>query len=234
MTAALKYSVALAFLSLPATAIGQTSRVEQLNSTDPKNLASEAPYAITWKTTSESNIGWKCRMWRTIDFRDEVNRSYTSPERAAAILEVGALKGAFKMYSARGVNNNPDDRFTYKISRDSVRKLITSDKAAHPDDPIVRVMIKQDWLYLNEEQMLVGRIIGIAPVRTVVASDGSTRDEPLYWVYYTGARPFLREQQLHGGKNPLVQNFDQAFENMIFSGTIDSVQKSFPETSSVR
>jgi hypothetical protein len=217
--------------SAPAAPKPSDPRVEQLKNERPENLVSEESYSVEWPTVHEKDILWKSRMWRTMDLRDERNALLSGRSMAdkgtggrrkdfTQVVMDGAQNEQFNAYSA------DDDRFSVKLSPEAIRAIIAADRVKYPNDPITTFRIKQDWMYIGSEQKLVARIIGIAPVRQVIAADGATTEEPLFWVYYPNIRKYLREQPLTCSADPSIQNLDQVFETIKFSSTITEVRNS--------
>jgi hypothetical protein len=197
-------------------------RVKELQSLPPEQLVSEAIYTVEWPQIHERDIYWKCRIFRTVDFRDEKNKALIASigrqRDVAGIFVDGAMKGRYKVYSAA------DDRFTFQISSDSLARLLKRSQIS-ATSKIQKFLVKQDWLYLAPEKKLVCRIIGIAPILETVAADGVTTETPLFWIYCPPMRPYLREQSLPSIDGS-ASNLDVLFEQWKFSSPIVSVRKS--------
>jgi hypothetical protein len=174
----------------------------------------------------ERDLYWKCRIHRVVDFRDERNKALIATVQGKSdlgeILVKGVMDDRYKAYGAH------DDRLTHSISRDSVSTLLTNAGISETSGRrIEKFLVKQDWLYLWPEKKLVSRIICIAPLLESIETDGTTKDVPLFWLYYSSVRPYLRDYRL-----PLVDgsphNLDELFEQWKFNSTIRSVQKYEP------
>jgi hypothetical protein len=161
------------------------------------------------------------RIWRDVDTRVESNHRMADigagHSSLAAVLIKGAIDGVYKAYTPA------DDRFTHELSGDALKAQLHNDAvtpAAFNPALITRYRLKEDWLYITSEHKLVCGIIGIAPLRTVVAADGVTTDEPMFWLYYSGVRQYLREQHVSAIPGGKARNLDELFELREYAGDI--------------
>jgi len=199
---------------------------------DVDKLVPQDTYALPWAAISERNIVWTKRVWRTIDTRGSKNNALSNnPEihgiqKLPIILLTGFIHGKYKAYSA------DDDRFTTELTGEQVLTLLAKKTSAHPGsenssfdpDKINKFRIKEDWLYLDTQKIWVVRIVGIAPVREITASNGTVTDKPLFWLYYPDIRNYLSQQAVYtSGKNVAEYNWDKLFEGRDFYGKIDKV-----------
>ncbi len=195
-----------------APVVPASDRQQQLFNQDVSAYVSEGAYALPWQQIQMSNIAWQKRMWRDIDARKLENRAF---DKLATVLVEGFLKGAYKAYSAA------DDRFTTELTREQFIELLTS-RGFNPAT-VTKYRIKEDWLFLNKENELVVRIVGIAPVREVAGPDGTVTSQPAFWLYYPDTRNFLAEQKVVSKENPYVLNWDKLVEGRHFNSDIDKV-----------
>jgi hypothetical protein len=133
----------------------------------------------------------------------------------------GVLSGNIKAYSTT------EDRMWNALDKDAFKALLLTDKG-NPNSglspaQITKFQVKEDWMYLEGEHRLVGRIIAIAPLKEVIGKDGVMTEEPIFWLYYPEVRKYLREQLINGSPDVSVQNLDQWFEMHQYSGKINKV-----------
>jgi hypothetical protein len=189
-----------------------------------EKLTPQDTYALPWEMIWWSNILWETRVWRTIDAADTRNAAFQDgsvvprANNLTAILVSGALNGELTAYSAI------DDRFTTKLAAADLIKLMTTNtRTGQPGfnpDKISKYRIKEDWLFLDTQRIVVARILGIGPVRDVINPDGTTTEEPIFWVYYPDTRKYLAQHTPYEQK----ENWDQLFEGRHFHGVIDEAK----------
>jgi hypothetical protein len=228
-------AISVVLLQLPAAAQDNNltaeqidRRVVELNTLKPEAyVADDLKYEVEWPKAIPSNILWARRVWRIIDTREKENRllcNYISkPASLAEVLVAGALDGRYKAFGGA------DPRLNYGLGMDSLRSLLSPGRAGEGQlfdaAGCSKYLLREDWLYLAAEKKLVVRNFALAPLQEVHLPDGSTKDEPLFWLYYTGIRPYLREQEISDPIDGNVQNLDHVFETRQFAGAIDSAQK---------
>ena len=66
------------------------------------------------------------------------------------------------------------------------------------------------------------RILGIAPVKNVITSQGvNLGEQELFWVYYPDLRPILAKYEVYNGKNYGARmSWEELFESRMFYGRI--------------
>ena len=217
-----RWSFATACLMCSTTMFGQGAagvvkpvdeRVARLSNQEPASYVSEEPYAVEWPKIAMSNVLWKKRVWKTMDVRDAGNVALTQTSTSIGnLLMEGVRNGNLKAYSADA------PLWTKEFSKEAFSALPGLNAGL-----ITRVQVLEDWMYLEEEHKLVGRIIGIAPVREVIAADGTVTNQPIFWMYYPEVRSSLRRQAITGSKDAAVQNLDQWFETHQYAAQIDKV-----------
>lgn len=185
---------------------------QQLFNQDVSAYVSEGVYALPSQQIQMSNIAWQKRMWRDIDARKLENRAF---DKLATVLVEGFLKGAYKAYSAA------DDRFTTELTREQFNELLTS-RGFNPAT-VNKYRIKEDWLFLKNENRLEVRIFGIAPIRESSTSDGPALPQPAFWLYYPDTRNFLAQQKVVSKETPYILNWDKLMEGRHFNSDIDKV-----------
>lgn len=188
------------------------------------------------------------RVWREIDIREKINNVFrykaeddNGDQRFMNILVKAIRAGKVTTFNAI------DDRFTtpldsaqfeMSISGGSqcdtnavynlqdptkIDKYVVNCPTLNPDD-IVKFRIKEDWVFDRESSRLFCRIIGIAPLKTVLGADKKTEmgASPLFWVYYPDLRLTLTKYEVYNPKN-MGQNrmtWEELFESRMFGSYI--------------
>jgi gliding motility associated protien GldN len=197
------------------------------------------------------------RVWREIDIREKINQvfSYKSDEDNGNQRFVNILVNAVRHNGVTPFSAD-DDRFTTPMDSLQFEQSLSGggtcdtlpvynlndptkiDKwsivcnTLNPDE-ITKFRIKEDWVFDRESSRLVCRIIGIAPMRTIMSPDGKTERGaiPLFWIYYPELRETLTRYEVYNPKNMgnSRMTWEELFESRMFSSyivksTIDNSQ----------
>ena len=193
------------------------------------------------------------RVWREIDLREKINLPFryqaeddNGDQRFVSIL-VRAVREQLKQGNAIAFSAD-DDRFTTFLDSSAFeRALGGSDKCdtfavydlndpnkivawkvdckkLNPDE-IVKIRIKEEWVFDREASRMFVRILGIAPLKTVTSSDGSGRElgvSPLFWIYYPDIRSVLATYEVYNPKNMGMSRmtWEELLEARMFSSYI--------------
>lgn len=189
------------------------------------------------------------RVWREIDVREKINQVFrykteddNGDQRFISILVKAIRTGKATAFSA------DDDRFTtpldsagfekamsggftecdtlpvYNINDpNKIDSFVVSCPTLNPDD-IVKFRIKEDWVFDREASRLFCRIIGIAPLKTILGPDKKKEigAQPLFWIYYPDLRPTLAKYEVYNPKNmgQSRMTWEELFESRMFSSYI--------------
>lgn len=204
------------------------------------------------------------RVWREIDIREKMNSVFrykaeddNGDQRFISIL-VRSVRENLKQGKTMAFSAD-DDRFTTPLDSAQFEKVLTGGSACdtqavydlndptkidhyvvncntlNPDD-IVKFRLKEDWVFDRESSRMFVRIIGIAPLKTVLSVDKKTERgvTPLFWVYYPDLRPTLVKYEVYNPKNmgQSRMTWEELFESRMFSSyvvksTIDNPQNKF-------
>ena len=189
---------------------------------------------------------YRQKIWRDIDAREKMNL----PFRYAADDDNGNQRFISILFQAiqDGPDNggvtafsSVDDRFTTPLTVGEVAKLVAGDPVVIPQydslgnelPPIVRApevnldsfykfRIKEEVIFDKESSRLFWRILGIAPIKNVITSQGVDLGETeLFWVYYPDMRPILAKYETYNGKNYGARmSWEELFESRMFDGRI--------------
>jgi gliding motility associated protien GldN len=187
---------------------------------------------------------YRHRIWREIDTREKINHTFNysadadnGNQRFFSIL-LTALQDSTKEITAF---NSIDDRFTTPMTRAEIAKavfgeevdivikdsndIVIGTKKQRNElnfDSIYRFRIKEEVIFDKESSRLFWRILGIAPVKSIILSDGSKfGDAELFWIYYPDIRPILATYDVYNGKNfGGRMSWEELFESRMFSARI--------------
>ncbi|MEJ7587904.1 MAG: gliding motility protein GldN [Ferruginibacter sp.] len=82
--------------------------------------------------------------------------------------------------------------------------------------------MKEEVIFDKESSRLFWRILGIAPLKRVITSQGIDLGESeMFWVYYPDMRPIFSKYEVYNGKNfGARMSWEELFESRMFSGRI--------------
>ena len=89
-------------------------------------------------------------------------------------------------------------------------------------DSFYKFHIKEEVIFDKESSRLFWRILGIAPVKNVITSQGVDLGESeLFWVYYPDMRPIFAKYEVYNSKNYGARmSWEELFESRMFYGRI--------------
>jgi gliding motility associated protien GldN len=137
---------------------------------------------------------------------------FTTPMTVQEITDV--LVGKPRVISIPNLNEDPD-------GSKGLMKDTTIVDEFNPDK-VERYWVKEDWVFDKESSRMHVRILGIAPLKTVLNEDGSFRDvTPVFWVYYPDLRPIFAKHEVYNGKNfGARMSWEELFESRMFASRI--------------
>jgi gliding motility associated protien GldN len=185
-------------------------------------------------------------VWEEIDGREKINRPFiyqayddNGDQRLFAILLRAIEKDGVMPFSAEG----GDDRFTQPISIEEVNSMlkgsldtqlvqnvnnpnvfdttvIYNTKLAPNPDSIYTFRLKEQFIFDNKTSRMYCRIIGIAPVATIVINNKPVK-RTLFWLYYPELRASLAKHEVYNPKNYANRiTWEELFESRYFNGYI--------------
>jgi gliding motility associated protien GldN len=205
---------------------------------------------LDYEHIREDDATYIQRVWREIDVHEKLNIPFVykaegddGNQRFIMILLNAIKKGDITAFSAVG----GDDRFTTPLPFSQIAELIVGkpktqqipDWANDPDgskglmkdtiitaefnpDLVERYWIKEDVVFDKESSRMYTRILGIAPLQTILNDDGSFRAvTPIFWVYYPDLRPMLAKFDVYNGRNfGAKMSWEELFESRMFASRI--------------
>jgi gliding motility associated protien GldN len=183
------------------------------------------------------------KVWREIDLREKINQvfRYEAQDDNGSQVFVDML---LKAVNSGEITAFSDDRFSTPMSLNEISDLTvgTADTVAQTaiDDPskvikyvvtkasfdpksVVKIRIKEEWVFDREASRMFVRILGIAPLKTVYLPNGQERGTTaMFWVYYPDLRPMLAKYEVYNPKNMGMgrMTWEELFESRMFSSYV--------------
>jgi len=215
-------------------AILANNRPQPIDSPYEKTPKAAMPI-LAYDHIREADIFWEKRIWRIIDVREKMNKSFSYPKNPFInVLLSGIKSGEITAYNAIddtfSTPMNPTDIQQQLFKSDTITtydpdtyeetiKVVNND--FNPED-IKRFRIKEVWFFDEESSTLQVRIMGIAPLKEDYDKNGNLRFEyPMFWVYYPHIRQYLAGEEAFNTvneANPL--NWEHLMEARFFASTI--------------
>jgi gliding motility associated protien GldN len=205
---------------------------------------------LDYEHIREDDATYMQRVWRELDVHEKMNIPFSykaqgdnGDQRFIMILLRAIKSGEVTAFSAAG----GDDRFTTPLPWSDIANLLVGkperkqipDWENDPDgskglmkdtviskefnaDLVERYWIKEDVVFDKESSRMYTRILGIAPLQTILNEDGSFRAvTPVFWVYYPDLRPLLSKYEVYNGKNYGARmSWEELFESRMFASRI--------------
>jgi len=187
-------------------------------------------------------------VWEEIDGREKLNRPFVyqayddnGDQRFFAILLRAIEKEEVLSFAAE--SGGGDDRFTTPITYDQVSamlkgsldtqlvqnvdnpnvydtSIIYNTKLAPSPDSIYTFRLKEQWIFDKKTSRMYCRIIGIAPVATIVINNKPVK-RTLFWLYYPELRTSLAKNEVYNPKNISTRiTWEELFESRYFNSYI--------------
>jgi gliding motility associated protien GldN len=96
-------------------------------------------------------------------------------------------------------------------------------RASFDAKSVYKLRIKEEWVFDREASRMFVRILGIAPVKTILNSNGTERgSSAMFWVYYPDLRPILAKHEVYNPKNLGYgrMTWEELFESRMFSSYV--------------
>ncbi len=214
-----------------------------------RNLVKERT-PLAYEHIREDDAWYRQRVWREIDIREKMNLPfrYAADEDNGNQRFIIILLNAIRSGEVSAFDPTVDDRFTTPLAMDKILSTIVgkSDTLDVPDfdkdptgikgimtkkiitrdfnpDQVEKFRIKEEWVFDKESSRMYARILGIAPLKTIVDESSGTvlGESPIFWVYYPDLRPILAKFEAYNGKNfGARMSWEELFESRFFSSYV--------------
>jgi gliding motility associated protien GldN len=226
--------------SLPLKVIKKSLRPDEAVETSA--LRDRAPLA--YEHLRADDAVYRHRIWREIDTREKLNHTFNyaadadnGNQRFISIL-LQALQDSTKEITAF---SSVDDRFTTPMTRAEIAKAVLGDEIEVPEydslgnmigtkkkrndinlDSFYKFHVKEEVIFDKESSRLFWRILGIAPVKNIITSQGlDLGPTELFWIYYPDMRPIFATFDVYNAKNyGGKMTWEELFESRMFEGRI--------------
>ncbi|MET0394760.1 MAG: gliding motility protein GldN, partial [Chitinophagaceae bacterium] len=198
------------------------------------------------------------KVWRELDLREKMNQTfrYEAEDNNGSQMFINIL---LRAVNSGQVTAFADDRFSTPMSKDELQQLTIGSAdtvpQVDPNDPtkiirwvvtrasfdaksVMKLRIKEEWVFDREASRLFCRILGIAPLKTQYFPNGQERpgSSPMFWVYYPDLRPILTKYEVYNPKNMGNgrMTWEELFESRMFSSYIIKSTLDNPSNRAIR
>ena len=228
--------------------------MRQDEAVDTREIKDRTPLA--YEHLRAEDAVYRHKIWREIDTREKINLPfrYSADENNGNQRFISILIQALQDSSVTAFSS-VDDRFTTPMTKAELAKAILGDEIDVPVydsvgnlvgskkqrneinlDSFYRFRIKEEVIFDKESSRLFWRILGIAPVKNVITSQGiNLGPTELFWIYYPDMRPIFSKYEVYNGKNYGGRmSWEELFESRMFSGRIIKSSMDNPKDLQIR
>jgi gliding motility associated protien GldN len=212
------------------------------NAFDKNNLNARTPLPYEYLRWDDALYAEK--VWRELDLREKMNQPfrYDAQDDNGSQLFINML---LRAVNTGQVTAFTDERFSTPITPAEVQGMTQGKSDTVPEydindinkikgyvvtrasfDPktVVKLRIKEEWVFDREASRLFCRILGIAPLKTEYLPNGQERSASsvMFWVYYPDLRPLLAKWEVYNPKNmgQSRMTWEELFESRMFASYI--------------
>ena len=200
---------------------------------------------IPYAHLREADVMWSRRVWRVIDLRQKINLPLYYPivpiKNRKSIMQV--LYEAVVKEGSLTAYDGYDDEFGKALTKTEILTMLNKADTFEIENPetgkietkiinsefdpskVFKLRVKEEWFFDKQRSTFDCRIIGICPVITVYADDGSIKGErPLFWIYYNDARYIFAHVPVFNRNNDAERRtLDDIFWKRMFGSVIYKV-----------
>lgn len=225
--------------SMSDTAVRKSLRND--NAFDKSTLTARSP--LPYEHLRWDDALYAEKVWRELDLREKMNQvfRYEATDDNGSQLFINML---LRAVNTGEVTAFADDRFTTPITKADIEQMTsgTADtnliydvndinkpigrkvtRSAFDAKTVVKMRIKEEWVFDREASRMFVRILGIAPLKTEYLPNGQERGTSvMFWVYYPDLRPMLAKAEVYNPKNmgQSRMTWEELFESRMFSSYI--------------
>lgn len=212
------------------------------NAYDKSSLNERTP--LTYEHLRWDDALFAEKVWRELDLHEKMNQSfrYDAQDDNGSQLFINIL---LKAVNSGQVTAFADDRFTTPMALTELQQLTMGSAdtvpQVDPNDPskilryvatrasfdaksVMKLRIKEEWVFDREASRMFVRILGICPLKTQYMPDGRTErgSTQMFWVYYPDLRATLAKYEVYNQKNMGASRmtWEELFEARMFSSYI--------------
>lgn len=201
---------------------------------------------IPYSAIRQTDIAYSKRVWREIDLREKMNKSFSSPKsRLIDIIISAVMSGELTAYDPTPTANDPNgdsfrnvlpaDQVMARFGGDSVlveefnenNEVVSSryESRSFSGENVVKFRIKEDWIFDKQRSVFEPRIVGIAPLITpqIPGMDSNVGISPAE----SGAQgtdpfdPFAVQQELPINEDAAQPPVSSPVDQNAFAPTVD-------------
>jgi gliding motility associated protien GldN len=231
------------------------------NAFDKSSLTSRIPLIYEYLRWDDALYAEK--VWRELDLREKMNQTfrYDATDDNGSQMFISML---LKAVNSGQVTAFADDRFTTPMTKDDILQITAGKADTVPQydvkdinkiigyvvtrasfDPksVMKIRIKEEWVFDRESSRMFVRILGIAPLKTEYFQEGTGQSSSkergvsaLFWVYYPDLRPTLAKYEVYNPKNmgQSRMTWEELFESRMFSSYITKSTMDNPSNKNIR
>ncbi len=184
------------------------------------------------------------KVWRELDLREKINKvfQYEASDDNGSQMFVNIVMNAVQKGD---VTAFADDRFTSPMALSDIQQLTAGKldtfpiydtkqidkvigwnvtRASFDAKSIVKLRLKEEWVFDRESSKMFVRILGIGFLKTEYFPN-TTKERgtsSLFWIYYPDLRPTLAKYEVYNPKNmgQSRMTWEELFESRMFSSYI--------------
>jgi gliding motility associated protien GldN len=211
------------------------------NAYDKSSVSARTP--LVYEHLRADDALYAEKVWRELDLREKMNQTfrYDAPSDNGSQVFIDML---LRAVNTGQVTAFEDDRFsTPKTIADITQLTVGRADTVAQYDPkdinkivgyrvtratfdaksVVKLRIKEEWVFDRESSRMFCRILGVAPLKTEYLPNGQERGSSvMFWVYYPDLRPMLAKAEVYNPKNmgQSRMTWEELFESRMFSSYI--------------
>lgn len=182
----------------------------------------------------EADVFWQKRIWREVDIRQKMNQTFVHPKDpfVNVLMDIAAQKEDAYIFADEKFEQ-PVDILQVKKSLGLTDTILVIDPKTYQEyteivtnefnwQSVETFRLKEDWIFDENTSRMHVRILGIAPIVTVMDEDGNERGQrALFWAYYPSFRKYLINIETFNRQNDGVRlTWDDILEARMFASHI--------------
>lgn len=193
--------------------------------------------SFTYPAVNNNDVRFYKRVWRDIDLKDPKNLLLNTPGSTLASVVLEGVK-ARRLTAYQPSITNSDSTFAKRLTvrqamsllQDSAMvdqfdsngnkigsKMILND---FNPDRITKFRTKEDIYFDKKRSLVVTRIIGIAPLKSVQAGGQEIGEVPVFWLYFPQCRDYFATKDL---SDPDRKLYDTSLDDIFLQKKYSSV-----------
>lgn len=196
---------------------------------------------IPYTHVREQDVMWHRRIWREIDLREKINHPLYYPtskidDRKSLfdVIKDAVLSGELSAYDPS------DDEFKIKLTPSQAMAKMGDTISIFVEDPetfelvesntyqeinsvdVIKYYMKEDWFFDRERSIMDVRIMGIAPLVSVLDENGEFKGlKNVFWIYFPEARYVFANYDVFNRHNDAERRtFEDIFWKRMFNSYI--------------